>query len=473
MDFLFLFFVSSLICGGLQFYIHLKKKNITNESENNNNNNSINNKKNNNKNGTLLDIGRSEDVNNKSEIDKSNFFTENEEKQFKKFQNKYLLTYLLAMASDWLQGPYVYALYESYGYSKQEIAILFIFGFLSSLVFGMAVGPIIDKYGRKKMGIIFGIFYGFSCLTKVINSFSILLIGRLLGGIATSLLFSVFESWMIAEHNSRGFKEELLASTFYKSSLLNGLIAILSGLFASEVANRWGYVSPFLWAFSLLVVCSIIIATQWNENYGDSSSSLIETLKTSIQTSYNSPGIISIGIVQSFFEASMYTFVFMWTPTLSESPDLIGVQLPFGLIFATFMVCVMIGSSIFNLLSHIKPELLIQYILLFSSICFVIPFYFKNSLLIYMSFLSFEVLCGCYFPCIGTLRSKYIPESIRATVMNLYRVPLNILVVTILLNIERLSNQRTFLSCAIWLIISLAYYRIFISRSQELIKVNK
>ncbi|KAN0047285.1 hypothetical protein ACTA71_001667 [Dictyostelium dimigraforme] len=131
MDFLFQFFITSLICGGLQFYIYSKKDNKNETTIN--------------KNETLLDIGRNEEPNKKGEIDKSNFLTENQEKQFKQFQNKYLLTYLLAMASDWLQGPYVYVLYESYGFTKQEIAILFIFGFLSSLVFGMAVGPIIDK----------------------------------------------------------------------------------------------------------------------------------------------------------------------------------------------------------------------------------------------------------------------------------------------------------------------------------------
>ena len=36
------------------------------------------------------------------------------------------------------------------------------------------------------------------------KSFSILMIGRLLGGIATSLLFSVFEAWLIGAHSNAG-----------------------------------------------------------------------------------------------------------------------------------------------------------------------------------------------------------------------------------------------------------------------------
>ena len=45
---------------------------------------------------------------------------------------KYLVVYLLATMSDWLQGPYVYALYSDYGYTQHEIAVLFVAGFGSS-----------------------------------------------------------------------------------------------------------------------------------------------------------------------------------------------------------------------------------------------------------------------------------------------------------------------------------------------------
>ena len=47
--------------------------------------------------------------------------------------------------ADWLQGPYVYALYASYGFDKSAIGQLFIAGFLSSGVFGTFVGSLADK----------------------------------------------------------------------------------------------------------------------------------------------------------------------------------------------------------------------------------------------------------------------------------------------------------------------------------------
>ncbi len=33
-------------------------------------------------------------------------------------------------------------------------------------------------------------------------------------GIATSLLYSVFDSWMVAEHNKRAFDPSLMGSTY-------------------------------------------------------------------------------------------------------------------------------------------------------------------------------------------------------------------------------------------------------------------
>ena len=51
-------------------------------------------------------------------------------------------------------------------------------------------------------------------VTKLFNNFWILACGRFLCGIATSLLFSTFEAWMVSEHTARGFDPALLSDTF-------------------------------------------------------------------------------------------------------------------------------------------------------------------------------------------------------------------------------------------------------------------
>ena len=74
--------------------------------------------------------------------------------------------YLTATLSDWLQGPYVYALYSDYGFEQHEIAQLFVAGFGSSMVFGSFIGGMADWGGRRKFVMLFALIYAASCITK-------------------------------------------------------------------------------------------------------------------------------------------------------------------------------------------------------------------------------------------------------------------------------------------------------------------
>jgi predicted MFS family arabinose efflux permease len=91
---------------------------------------------------------------------------EEQRQAWQRLVRKYLLVYLLATLSDWLQGPYVYALYSDYGYSQHDIAVLFVAGFGSSMVFGSFVGGMADWGGRRTFAVLFAVVYACSCLTK-------------------------------------------------------------------------------------------------------------------------------------------------------------------------------------------------------------------------------------------------------------------------------------------------------------------
>jgi len=68
-----------------------------------------------------------------------------ETKPFTSFRNNYLFVYLTMTAADWIQGAYVYALYEQYGFERGDIGLLFVCGFGSSLIFGTFFGSVADK----------------------------------------------------------------------------------------------------------------------------------------------------------------------------------------------------------------------------------------------------------------------------------------------------------------------------------------
>lgn len=98
--------------------------------------------------------------------------------QFVKFKRSYFLVYFFALFADWLQGPYVYKLYSYYGFAEEQIAVLYVVGFGSSVVFGTFTGALADKFGRKNMSIVFCLLYSICCFTKLSPNFSILCIGK-------------------------------------------------------------------------------------------------------------------------------------------------------------------------------------------------------------------------------------------------------------------------------------------------------
>jgi len=368
--------------------------------------------------------------------------------EFIAFQRNYLLVYLLAFLGDWLQGPYVYALYADYGFDQGDIAMLFICGFLSSLVFGTLAGGMADKFGRRALCFVFAVSYTLSCITKLWNNYQILMVGRVLGGLSTSLIFTVFEAWMVSEHNARGFDPKLLSDTFGKATLGNGVIAIVAGQIAQFAADKYGYVGPFVVAILPLSIVGLLVMLTWSENYGDSRIELKATFQNAWKAAVSDKAVLSLGLGQSAFEGAMYTFVFMWTPALAteETKD----TLPYGTIFAAFMACCMLGSSIFTELLNLgwkveRIPVLIHFMAIASM--GAVAFMSTNSSVVYLAFLAFEISCGIFFPTYGTLRSEYIPEANRAGIMNLFRIPLNAFVVIVLVKVKFMSIFAVFSIC--------------------------
>ena len=403
---------------------------------------------------------------------------------FLSFRNNYLMVYCLMMAGDWLQGPYVYALYSHYGYGVGDIGHLFIAGFGSSMIFGTIVGSMADKHGRKLAGLCYVVTYIASCITKHWSNYSVLMLGRFFGGIATSLLFSAFESWYVGEHTKRGFDEEWMSGTFAKAVFFgNGVVAIVSGMLANTLVDNFqmGPVAPFDAAATFLTIGGAIIFATWSENYGDSGEVLSVQLKTAMEAIKTDRKVALLGAIQSLFEAAMYTFVFLWTPALSPH----GESIPHGFIFATFMLASMGGSSLADRLmgsSGMPPvEVYMQTVFVIAGLTLAVPVLLKPfntppdpsahttltggapmsfiGQLQMVSFCVFEACVGVFWPSLMRMRAKYVPEGVRATIMNLFRMPLNLFVCVVLYNVAAFPLEVMFAMCALFLLATAACQR--------------
>lgn len=387
----------------------------------------------------------------------------------KTFQRNYLVVYTLAYFADWLKGPYVYALYESYKLSEHDIALLFIAGFGASGISGPFIGALADRFGRKKCALAYFVIYIASALCKPFTDFHVLLLGRILGGIGTSLLTTTLESWMVAEHHRQKFPQDLLDDTFAKATLCNSGSAVIAGLLAQATADQFGYSAPFMVAILPLTVGLVLCWRFWTPDSGQNEQTLLTGFQEGLQSMDDNLWIL--GITQSLFLGAMFTFVFLWTPAM----DATGDDVPYGLVFAIFMVMISIGSAIFKRVSQHTDKL--PYWLFGGSavVMAVTMTNIGNHTTTFMSFILFELMCGIMFPTLGSLRATYIPNEHRTTVMNLYRIPLNAFVVIVLLNKKNMSLQFAFGVCCAALIAAGILWRYFkpetkVSDGKEYIK---
>ena len=288
------------------------------------------------------------------------------------------------------------------------------------------------------------------------------MLGRLLGGVSTSLLFSVFEAWLIRAHSDADLPKQCLSKSFSWAAFGNSVVAILAGLVANKIAHagpmtpvnengtvlyQGGYLNPFDLALVALVCCGVGAWALWDENYGESESSSNQSnekggrngkwydgLKNALTTTLRSRDVLLCGIISSLFEGSMYIFVFMWTPLLKSFLTDPNDDLPFGLIFATFMVCCMSGSSLFSILVEKFPvERMGIFIFAVGSLAMAIVAMEINETTSFVGMNLFEITVGMYFPIMGTMKGGIVPEDKRAAIYNLYRIPLNFIVLFSLL----------------------------------------
>ncbi|KAI6909277.1 DUF791-domain-containing protein [Hortaea werneckii] len=368
------------------------------------------------------------------------------------FKRIYFGVYILATAADWLQGPYIYTLYhDAKALPEPTVAALFMTGFIAAAVSASFVGSLADRYGRKAACLGYCLTYTLSCLSVRSADLFVLFAGRALGGVSTTLLYSVFETWMVAEYHARelGACGLRLSDMFSSSVMLSGLTAVVSGV-VGEALVKWtgSKSSPFLLAATENLAVppsthSLSPSTEEKDHQQQPSTSAQATYRDILRDKR----LLTLAFTTTAFEGSMYLFVFFWSPALkgarASSASARGLSLeadenmpglPFGLIFASFMSAMMLGSmatSAMNLTSNLKTSSrLTLHTVALAAIALIIPALAKSSETgVFWAFALFEICVGMYFPAMSKLKSEVVEERVRGKVYGMMRVPLNLFVV--------------------------------------------
>ena len=375
------------------------------------------------------------------------------------------------------------------------MASLYCLGFITGAFTAPITGPLIDRFGRKKSALLYcALEVGINMLEQF-PFLSGLIVSRIVGGITTNLLSTVFEAWLDTEYRNRGFAKEEYETLMRDSVVVSNLAAIASGYLAHTLAESFGNTGPFQGAVTCTAVAFVVILVLWSENYGkrlgqqdgeedkNKSKSPIAQLKETVTFIKSDSRILRVCITQGLTLGSLHIFIFLWSPLLKEfsagcSGAVWGLdsqgEPAYGLIFGAYMAAGVLGglcsSGVRKIVTKILSPLtkgsvpetvtvddegpvramdiefqgalcyfLCAILLLAPSIMPATGEYTFSVAL--FSFIAYEFSVGIYSPCEGVMRSIYIPPESRGSIMTVPSIIVNVAVAIAVVSTESISRQ--------------------------------
>jgi len=396
---------------------------------------------------------------------------EEDQASFLSLRITYLIVTLVVMLADGLQGTHLYVLYEGYGFT---VANLYCLGFVTGGLASPITGALVDKFGRKKSAILY-------CILEIIINrleqypmIAGLIFSRMVGGITTNLLSTVFDTWLDTEYRRRGIRKEGGYEIIMRDSVIvSNLAAIGSGYLAHVLAETYGPKGPFEGAVACTSMALIVILLLWTENFGCGEhqvKGMKEFMNDAITAFKSDNKVLRLGIIQGLTCASIQIFIFLWSPALrhfaiSAPKGTIALdsngEPAYGLIFGAFMASGVLGGLAapwvrgcatsfmirFAPKASVKSQLgrdgkqmnddrpmavegLSTACYLASALLLMLPCLVdgdgEHSFSICLgAFLIYEFIVGLYLPCEGVLRSIYFPAEGRASILTLPRIIVN------------------------------------------------
>ncbi len=383
-------------------------------------------------------------------------------------RRRFLPVFWLLRLSFWMTGPYFHQVYASKTFggvpaTPATISYIFLAGFGSIAMFASVMGRELDARGRKRGTVLAALVYSVGALSTASDSLPVLLAGRAVGGLGTNLIGSAPEAWLVGEASrNAGDAIPYLREIFGTAYSYDPLVAVASGQIAGFAARRSGPTGPFMLLPAFCLMGGVIAAVFWEENTASASGADENeeksrakevTVRDGLGMVWDDKKLLMLGAVQSLFEGSMCIFVSQWPPAMAKAVGQRfgeGAQVPYGTVFSCFMASCMVGSTLFTkvysagtfLEKHMTKMLIVSALSIAGTLYAVMT---PDSLYVLMlGMFSFEACVGMYFPMIGTMRSKYLPNSHRSVIASIYTMPLNLLVVTVFLFIERLGTTGAF-----------------------------
>lgn len=358
-------------------------------------------------------------------------------KEFKVFQSGFLTGYSLVILCELIAAASFYHTFISLKLSLEQITKLYIITIVSSTATGI-VGDIIDIGARKDKCVLSALLYSASMFSIFFGGhYEMLLIGRIVYGVASSLHHSSFESYAIQQHASLGFPDDWLAQTFSYLTHCMAIMAALSGILG-QIAASTGHMGCVALCCVLFASIAVYLFVVWEKDMNSSKymlSSFIFNMTQTVNTVRSNRQMLLFLLISSMAEASITIFTFYWAPWITSIVIEENHHLPYEILFSCLIVTSMLGNYLFQLFtiennnainsnnanSNNNLDMAFQAILVTSSVSYFLGAIFQTSFMAFLISIVVQLCMGCYWPAIGYFRGKIIPPELRSSSLTIAR----------------------------------------------------
>lgn len=397
---------------------------------------------------------------------------------FVSFQKSYLLFASVVTFADWLNAPYLYKLYSSYGFLEEQVVIIYVCGLISALFFDIASGYLVMVYREEVVFKVSTILYAVSCAMKISSGYGTLIISRILCGAATSLMFTAQESWYVKYHVMYyDFPPEWIPQTQSKVAKASSFVAISAGVIAyfSTEFMELGAITPTLLSIPMVLLSNALfpgsdvkaglgIGTQKklsDDERKEQGRLHLKSYVRGMKKVGENKQFLMIGSIKALFESVICLFVFLWTPVLDHHNP------PLGLVFSSFMAANVVGCFLHECATaSFKNTRSFMLFVVSLACCAVLLCAVSTAptnefpIVSFASFLLFEFAAGFYFPTMVSLHRETGLTELGRVVNAWFKIPVNMLACVGLLVLHSSTNasgtRHIFIGCCFTL--SLAFF---------------
>jgi len=353
-------------------------------------------------------------------------------KEFRYAQTSFVSGYVGVILCELIASASFYHTLVSIHLSLLQITKLYIVTIIASTVGSIAL-EIVEIGTRKDKCVISALCYSISMFSMLFGGhYEMLLMGRILYGIANALQTSSFDSYAIHEHNSHGFPDDWLVHTFSLVTHGMALAAVLCGC-VGQVAASLGPMGPTVLCSVLFAITAIYLLLVWEKDVNQSRfmlSGFVFNLQQAASTLTSNKTLLIFLTLSTLVESSILVFSFYWAPWLSLILSEEDEKLPFELVFACCVMMAMLGNYLFQMhgggglggVTGGGVEGALQVLLLCSCASFVLGAMLQTSLLSFAACLLIQLSVGVYWPCVGSLRARLVPHELRSILLVLQKV---------------------------------------------------